>query len=255
MMLKDKQKKGFTLIELLVVIAIIAVLAAILFPVYSRVREKSRQSSCLSNLRQIGIALRSYIEDYTPYFPYSTAPSVCPVVIGQVFRPGWVGNSLQPYMKNIQLFQCPSGRHVWVNDLTPDPNDPMLNDPNDCPQVAYRVDYSYNYRVYGSDLPGYDPLGFRSDFSLVEQPTQLAMFWDSANPWMMWGNTLMLWTLDVTWFENKQFDRTHWHNETNNFLFADGHAKAMKFTNMTWANFFNYGPEDAQYNYPITRRP
>jgi len=144
MMLKGKRKKGFTLIELLVVIAIIAVLAAILFPVYSRVREKSRQSSCLSNLRQIGTALRSYIEDYTPYFPYSTAPSVCPVIIGQVFRPGWVGNSLQPYMKNIQLFQCPSGRHVWVNDLTPDANDPMLNDPNDCPQVAYRVDYSYN---------------------------------------------------------------------------------------------------------------
>jgi len=72
---------------------------------------------------------------------------------------------------------------------------------------------------------------------------------------MMWGNTLVFWTLDVTWFENKQFDRTHWHNETNNFLFADGHAKAMKFTNMTWANFFNYGPENAQYNYPITRRP
>jgi len=144
MMLKGKRKKGFTLIELLVVIAIIAVLAAILFPVYSRVREKSRQSSCLSNLRQIGTALRSYIEDYTPYFPYSTAPSVCPVIIDQVFRPGWVGNSLQPYMNNIQLFQCPSGRHVWVNDLTPDANDPMLNDPNDCPQVAYRVDYSYN---------------------------------------------------------------------------------------------------------------
>ncbi len=253
--MKGEQRQGFTLIELLVVIAIIAVLAAILFPVYSRVREKSRQAGCQSNLRQIGIAMRSYIEDYSPYFPYSTAPSLCPNIVGQVLRPGWVGNVLQPYMKNIQMFICPSRRAVWVNDITPDPNDPINNDPNDCPQAAYQVSYNYNYRVYNSDLPGYDPLGFRGDFSLIEQPAELALFWDSTNPWMMWGGTITLWTLDITWFENNQFDRTHWHNETNNFLFADGHVKAMKFSNMTWGNFFNYVSGDAQYSYPITRRP
>src|SRR5947209_973259 len=82
-----KRASGFTLIELLVVIAVIAILAGILFPVFAQAREKARQAACASNMKQIGMAFRMYVQDYDQYFPsstieprpygYSLPPSVC----------------------------------------------------------------------------------------------------------------------------------------------------------------------------------
>jgi len=99
--------RGFTLIELLVVIAIIAILAAILFPVFARAREKARGSSCLSNLRQIGTALMSYAQDFDEHFPrtYSWSP-------GYVYRYWWA-DLIQPYIRNYQVFVCPSGSWAY----------------------------------------------------------------------------------------------------------------------------------------------
>lgn len=93
-------RQGFTLIELLVVIAIIALLAAILFPVFGRARENARRSSCQSNLKQIALGVKAYVQDYDEKFPnyaysYSTGAS------------GWMRN-IQPYVKSEQIFQCPS---------------------------------------------------------------------------------------------------------------------------------------------------
>lgn len=98
------KKKGFTLIELLVVIAIIAILAAILFPVFARARESARRASCLSNLQQIGLGIMQYTQDYDEKF-----------VAIQPSDPDNPGNSqtyvsaIQPYVKSAQLFICPSG--------------------------------------------------------------------------------------------------------------------------------------------------
>ncbi len=100
--------EGFTLIELLVVIAIIAILAAILFPVFSRAREKARQSSCTSNLRQLGLAVAMYAQDYDERLPLGFVyPSWCGDANQPV--PSW-RQAVAPYIKNAQLFVCPSRR-------------------------------------------------------------------------------------------------------------------------------------------------
>lgn len=91
-------KKAFTLIELLVVIAIIAILAAILFPVFGRARENARRSSCQSNLKQIGLGITQYVQDYDEQFPQANDPS---------WNQPWP-LAVQPYLKSTQVFMCPS---------------------------------------------------------------------------------------------------------------------------------------------------
>src|SRR6266498_1636350 len=104
-------RKAFTLIELLVVIAIIAILAAILFPVFAQAREKARQASCLSNLKQVGNALMMYQQDYDEVWP----PSYYyrnPTAGGSLDATGiesWSGFT-QPYIKSWRIFVCPSDK-------------------------------------------------------------------------------------------------------------------------------------------------
>ncbi|GBC99140.1 hypothetical protein HRbin17_01661 [bacterium HR17] len=108
---------GFTLIELLVVIAIIAILAAILFPVFSQVREKARATACLSNSRQIALAVAQYSQDYDERMPLYN-PTYCVHWLGDRLwganACGGINNygALQPYVKNHQVFDCPSTR-MW----------------------------------------------------------------------------------------------------------------------------------------------
>src|SRR5690554_5460678 len=96
---KKVRKSAFTLIELLVVIAIIAILAAILFPVFARARESARRASCMSNLKQIGLGVMMYVQDYDEKYPmcFDTAPN----------KGDW-GTFLTPYVKNTQVYICPS---------------------------------------------------------------------------------------------------------------------------------------------------
>src|SRR5688572_8951045 len=97
-----RERAGFTLIELLVVIAIIAILAAILFPVFAQAREKARQSSCLSNFRQLGLGMMMYAQDYDESLPIA------------YWGPDWCGatsswrQTLIPYTKNTGIYVCPS---------------------------------------------------------------------------------------------------------------------------------------------------
>ena len=116
------RKRGFTLIELLVVIAIIAILAANLFPVFARARENARKSNCQSNLKQIGLATMQYAQDYD-----------------ETYHLAWTLNPttryprlLQPYMKNLDVFVCPSDPDVWV------------------PETGLRMSYICNYNLHPS---------------------------------------------------------------------------------------------------------
>ena len=101
-----QRKSGFTLIELLVVIAIIAILAAILFPVFAKAREKARQASCESNLKQIGLAFMMYIADYDQKYPHHWSHN-CGAALAAPQDPDWK-EKVYPYVKNTQLFSCPS---------------------------------------------------------------------------------------------------------------------------------------------------
>jgi prepilin-type N-terminal cleavage/methylation domain-containing protein/prepilin-type processing-associated H-X9-DG protein len=94
--MKRPSRPAFTLIELLVVIAIIAILAAILFPVFAQAREKARATTCLNNTKQIGLALRMYLDDYSGAYPFSW------------FGPYGFDVALNPYIKNTGLWACPS---------------------------------------------------------------------------------------------------------------------------------------------------
>jgi prepilin-type N-terminal cleavage/methylation domain-containing protein/prepilin-type processing-associated H-X9-DG protein len=147
----NRVRSAFTLIELLVVIAIIAILAAILFPVFAQARESARTSSCLSNTKQIGLGILQYVQDYDEKFPlwiYCDSVSAGnPVVAG----PGtpdtpwgpWKNNhigwdkTVQPYIKNTQVFKCPSNDIGVETNATP-------NDGGDDQAPTGAVNYSMN---------------------------------------------------------------------------------------------------------------
>ena len=111
---RPSEASGFTLIELLVVVSIIALLAAILFPVFGRVRENARRASCQSNEKQIWLGFTQYTQDYDARYPSIYASYTSPAA------PTW-RNLIFPYLKNVQMFRCPSGRTLYSSgETTPD---------------------------------------------------------------------------------------------------------------------------------------
>lgn len=104
-------RRGFTLIELLVVIAIIAILAAILFPVFARARESARKTSCASNLRQLGLASHMYSSDYDELLPCEYYPCNNSLSRLRLVR------QILPYVKNTQIFYCPSAPVMGLADI------------------------------------------------------------------------------------------------------------------------------------------
>jgi prepilin-type N-terminal cleavage/methylation domain-containing protein/prepilin-type processing-associated H-X9-DG protein len=120
------RRSGFTLIELLVVIAIIAILAAILFPVFAQARAKARQTSCLSNMKQIGTSMLMYAQDYDELLvAYRMRDSNASVFLNpfaadarvgaSAKRPLFFNQALDPYIKNYDVWKCPSNPGAWVN--------------------------------------------------------------------------------------------------------------------------------------------
>jgi len=140
----NRVRNGFTLIELLVVIAIIAILAAILFPVFAQARESARQTSCLSNTKQLGLGILQYTQDYDEKFPlwlYTDWATNGKNIVDRPWGPwkaaniGW-DKAIQPYVKNIQIFRCPSNG----DGANPDPA-------GDDSEATGAVNYAMNARL------------------------------------------------------------------------------------------------------------
>jgi prepilin-type processing-associated H-X9-DG protein/prepilin-type N-terminal cleavage/methylation domain-containing protein len=158
---------AFTLIELLVVIAIIAILAAILFPVFAQAREKARQISCLSNTKQMGLAILQYNQDFDETYPisyYAFAPGRFSASLTPVSWP----RIIQPYVKNTRIFQCPSEQSTVGN--VPGTGDDAAS--------RYPVSYSFNYFLTGN----FSPTGIPgSNLAKVQKPAQTVMIVDGAS--------------------------------------------------------------------------
>ena len=188
--------RGFTLIELLVVIAIIAILAAILFPVFARAREKARQTACLSNVKQIGTAMMMYTQDWDERF----------VTVTATYR--WY-MPLQPYVKNAQVFLCPSMPPESAGD--------------------FDTDYTINgLFAHGMPLATFGEPA--STIMVAEREAECP--YDGYHPWPAsggsWDNLDSYTAGDGhNWFVGHiAKDR---HSEGSNYGFADGHAKWLKW--------------------------
>lgn len=168
--------KGFTLIELLVVIAIIAILAAILFPVFARARENARRSSCLSNMKQIGLGIMQYTQDYDEKYPqaywYKNDSGDAQGYMQ------WSG-SIRPYVKSSQLFVCPSDTNGGLPPTNPpDPN--FSSDLNGLDAQVPRISYTVNAVVMPRKRRTVDPANV-VNLSAVESPASVIMVAEFSN--------------------------------------------------------------------------
>ncbi len=215
------RKRGFTLIELLVVIAIIAILAAILFPVFAQAREMARKTSCLSNLKQTGLSLLMYAQDYDEQFVPWADPTYQNGILpaGQTFAQAW-DILIQPYTKNGLITGCPS-------DVTPGTNVFPKGGGN-----AIR-----SYSMPGNIGGGWCPNTPARRMAAVPRPAQTlyltersacqaqaASWGDDPRPNWNW--------CAVNDLESEMAWR---HSRQSNFLYVDGHAKSAPYTAGTMA--------------------
>ena len=215
------RRRGFTLIELLVVIAIIAILAAILFPVFARAREKARQSSCLSNTRQLTLAFMQYVQDYDEVFPTWGRTGWPPPTIP--YMTWWC--EVYPYVKNGPVFVCPTNSNgtstgsywgaPWIENW-------------------YVPSYGMNNNLHGGNGGRGIPL------VMVKRPATILLVGDSCHP--MGADWRFAWPIAneiIGGYPNActvrpgqanahRQEESTCHNGGSNIGFCDGHSKWMR---------------------------
>jgi prepilin-type N-terminal cleavage/methylation domain-containing protein/prepilin-type processing-associated H-X9-DG protein len=205
------KRRAFTLIELLVVIAIIAILAAILFPVFAKAREKARQSSCSANVKQLVLGVLQYNQDYDERY-------VSVYDDGTGTRIIWA-QKIQPYLKNTQILQCPS--------VT---NPPSVPPTSNLQSTRYQIPMSDDMREAANN-----PFGM-ADFLF---PAETILFAESNNAWWTHYCAKHAIGTNVTdpawglWLRGSLGEST-WprHNQGCNVGFHDGHTKWMSISDM-----------------------
>jgi prepilin-type N-terminal cleavage/methylation domain-containing protein/prepilin-type processing-associated H-X9-DG protein len=232
--LKKNFKRGFTLIELLVVIAIIAILAAILFPVFARARENARRASCQSNLKQIGLGVMQYIQDYDERMPYASNGA------------GYWMDTIQPYIKSYQILKCPSDSTAGV----PGPSNQITSYAvNSVGAGDYGVGNAKNYILTGAfsnvaaNAQGLGPVSLSSivvPSTTVEIADGNNFDYEGYSNDSAPNNFLGYYAGPPTSLGGVFLDR---HLETTNVLWCDGHVKSMKLSALDAPNTPSMTPD------------
>ncbi len=230
-------KKGFTLIELLVVIAIIGLLAAILFPVFGRARENARRSSCQSNLKQIGLAMMQYSQDFDERMVNNSYGSDQSSNATTNYK--WM-DALYPYVKSEQTYTCPSDVPVTVGAVTYTPQY-KLNTTLASASASYFGSYAIN-AAYGNDIPTSGP-GVNNGGPLSAILDPAGTIWAADATLATVGATygkyrFNFWTYTATIVPSGEPRTAHLsdfcaeiserHLDTLNVLYTDGHVKSQK---------------------------
>lgn len=216
--------KGFTLIELLVVIAIIAILAAILFPVFAQARESARKAQCMSNMKQIGLALAQYTQDYDETMPL---PDYQPRTGPKADRYSW-RFSVQPYVKNRGVFECPTNK--FPNTFALDVRNQYIGfkDQIDGIPLGYAGSLGWAH-------PDFAPTG--RSIAAVTRPASIIMVLETRYEYVDMGT----WTIEWNNFRGVGAGKGAYtsHAGKSNWLFFDGHVKTIRpcatFGQLAWA--------------------
>ncbi len=224
------QRSGFTLIELLVVIATIAILAAILFPVFARARENARRASCMSNMKQIGLGWNMYIQDYDENMVTYAYPSFPGGV--HAWQYGWQA-ALYPYIRSTQVFICPSA--YKISSVASNSCDPTYVSTTAFGSGSYGINYAYLARwTSAAPLPaGQDIRLIDSNIAIIEKPSETVALTEITGLGS-YGSTYYpsIWGSAYTSCGGSTYGDQlgMWHFDGTNTLFTDGHVKWMKKT-------------------------
>lgn len=211
-------RAGFTLIELLVVIAIIAILAAILFPVFAQARERARSTKCLSNLRQLSLAFRQYAEDHNGYLPFidlARKPSGTPDWTGLTSATGGAlpvlrSGGIFAYVRSEEVYLCPSDK----NKLAPRAAGGVKNWP---------FSYSANVSMEWNDT--YNPPVRRRFEVMANDPTRVMLLIHENRESINDGN--------YNWKTGSTNNPSPIHYEGTNLAYVDGHAGYRRAKDIT----------------------
>lgn len=230
---KKKRRRGFTLIELLIVIAIIAILAAILFPVFAKARENARRASCQSNLKQIGLGITMYAQDYDERLPMQSDNGVGGATSIINFADPTVGQSpnslnvyyaIYPYTRSWQILTCPSATPGAA------PYNPYQPNSNSA------ASYSVNGVFFDSNNAGGGVSSSRMPLSAINQPSSRIFLqernsvynFEASYPDSAGGGQFREWMYST--FSNNHFSG-------GNLLYADGHVKWKLQKNICLSDF------------------